>query len=298
MATPALPHVHRGKVRDLYDAGPGRLLMVASDRLSAFDVVMAEPIPDKGRVLTAVSAFWFDHLTPTPNHVVSTDPADLPDEARDPWLVGRSMVVRRCEMVPVECVVRGYLAGSGWQEYRQRGSVCGVRLPAGLREADRLPAPIFTPTTKAPVGVHDEGLRFDDVVGLIGGERAEEVRALSLDVYRRAAAHAEQRGILLADTKFEFGLLDGRLVLADEVLTPDSSRLWPADAWTPGAPPPSFDKQPVRDELEASGWDKTPPPPPLSPSTVAATRARYIEAYERLSGRSFADWWGSPTVDR
>ena len=289
---PGLPHVHRGKVRDLYDAGRGRLLMVASDRLSAFDVVMSEPIPDKGRVLTATSAFWFDHLAPTPNHVVSTDLADFPDGAHDPWLAGRSMLVHRCEMVPVECVVRGYLAGSGWKEYQAQGSICGVRLPAGLLEADRLPAPIFTPTTKAPVGVHDEGMRFDDVVAMIGGERAEEVRDLSLQVYRRAAAHAEGRGILLADTKFELGVLEGRLVLADEVLTPDSSRFWPADAWAPGATPPSFDKQPVRDELEASGWTKTPPPPRLSPDTVAATRARYVEAYERLSGRSFAEWPG------
>lgn len=288
---PALPHVHRGKVRDLYDAGHGRLLMVASDRLSAFDVVMAEPIPDKGRVLTATSAFWFDHL-PAPNHVVSTDVGDFPDGARDAGLAGRSMLVRRCAMVPVECVVRGYLAGSGWKEYQACGSVCGVRLPADLREADRLPAPIFTPTTKAPVGVHDEGMRFDDVVAMIGGDRAEEVRALSLEVYRTAAVHAERRGILLADTKFELGLLDDRLVLADEVLTPDSSRFWPADAWVPGATPPSFDKQPVRDALEASGWSKTPPPPPLPAETVAATRARYVEAYERLSGRSFADWPG------
>jgi len=288
---PALPHVHRGKVRDLYDAGHGRLLMVASDRLSAFDVVMADPIPDKGRVLTATSAFWFDHL-PAPNHVVSTDVGDFPDGARDAGLAGRSMLVRRCAMVPVECVVRGYLAGSGWKEYQACGSVCGVRLPADLREADRLPAPIFTPTTKAPVGVHDEGMRFDDVVAMIGGDRAEEVRALSLEVYRTAAVHAERRGILLADTKFELGLLDDRLVLADEVLTPDSSRFWPADAWVPGATPPSFDKQPVRDALEASGWSKTPPPPPLPAETVAATRARYVEAYERLSGRSFADWPG------
>jgi phosphoribosylaminoimidazole-succinocarboxamide synthase len=288
---PALPHVHRGKVRDLYDAGHGQLLMVASDRLSAFDVVMAEPIPDKGRVLTATSAFWFEHLR-VPNHVVSTDVADFPDGARDGGLAGRSMLVRRCQMVPVECVVRGYLAGSGWKEYHACGSVCGVRLPAGLREADRLAAPVFTPTTKAPVGVHDEGMRFDDVVALIGGDRAEEVRALSLEVYRTAAVHAERRGILLADTKFELGLLGDRVLLADEVLTPDSSRFWSADAWSPGATPPSFDKQPVRDALEASGWSKTPPPPPLSAETVAATRARYVEAYERLSGRSFAEWPG------
>jgi phosphoribosylaminoimidazole-succinocarboxamide synthase len=286
-------HVHRGKVRDLYDAGDGRLLMVASDRISAFDVVMAEPIPDKGRVLTAMSAFWFEELAGVAgNHLVSTELASLPAGERDPWRAGRMMLVRRCQMVPVECVVRGYLSGSGWKEYQAVGAVCGVRLPVGLREAERLPTPIFTPTTKAPVGTHDEAMTFDAVVAEVGGELAEEVRALSLAAYRRAAAHAEQRGIVLADTKFELGLLDGKLVLADEVLTPDSSRFWPADRWTPGVAPPSFDKQPVRDELEASGWSKAPPPPPLSGATVAATRQRYIEAYERLSGRSFADWPG------
>jgi phosphoribosylaminoimidazole-succinocarboxamide synthase len=288
------PHVHQGKVRDLYDAGHGRLLMVASDRISAFDVVMAEAIPDKGRILTAMSAYWFEALAGVAgNHVVSTDLAALAPDERDPWREGRMMLVRRCDMVPVECVVRGYLTGSGWKDYQATGSVCGVRLPAGLREAERLPAPIFTPTTKAPVGVHDESLTFDAVVALVGGELAESVRALTLAVYRQAAARAEERGIIVADTKFELGRLDGELVLAVEVLTPDSSRFWPADAWTPGCSPPSFDKQPVRDELEASGWSKTPPPPPLSAATVEATRDRYVEAYERLSGRSFADWPGS-----
>ncbi len=202
------------------------------------------------------------------------------------------MLVRRCEMVPVECVVRGYLAGSGWKEYDSAGSVCGVRLPPGLRESEQLPRPIFTPTTKAPVGRHDEPMTFDAVVGLVGGERAEELRALALVAYRRAAAHALGQGLIVADTKFEVGVLDGRLALADEVLTPDSSRFWPADGWEPGRTPPSFDKQPVRDELEASGWDKTPPPPALSAATIAATRQRYVEAYERLSGRSFAAWPG------
>ena len=288
------PQVHQGKVRDLYDAGDGRLLMVASDRISAFDVVMAEPIPDKGRVLTAMSAFWFQELLAVAgNHLVSTDVSSLPVGERDPWRIGRIMLVRRCQMVPVECVVRGYLSGSGWKEYRAAGSVCGIRLPGGLREADRLPAPIFTPTTKAPVGTHDEAMTFDAVVAEIGGEVAEQVRALSLAAYTRAAAHAESRGIILADTKFELGTRDGELVLADEVLTPDSSRFWPADQWTPGVAPPSFDKQPVRDELEASGWSKSPPPPPLSAATVAATRRRYIDAYEQLSGRSFADWPGA-----
>ena len=294
MSAPAFPLVHQGKVRDLYDAGHGQLLMVASDRISAFDVVMAEPIPDKGRILTAMSAFWFELLAPVAgNHLISTDVNDLPAPERDPWRVGRMMLVRRCAMVPVECVVRGYLSGSGWKEYQTGGRICGVRIPPGLQEADRLPSPIFTPTTKAPVGTHDEAITFDDVVAAIGGEQAEAVRALALAAYRRGAAHAERHGIILADTKFELGWVDGELVLADEVLTPDSSRFWPADEWQPGTAPPSFDKQPVRDELEASGWAKSPPPPALSAATVTATRQRYVEAYERLSGRRFADWPGS-----
>jgi len=293
MGGPGLPLVYRGKVRDLYDAGDGLLLMVASDRLSAFDVVMAEPVPDKGRVLTAMSAFWFELLADIAgNHLVSTELDALPVADRDPGLAGRMMLVRRCEMLPVECIVRGYLAGTGWQEYRQMGTICGLPLPAGLREADQLPAPVFTPSTKAAVGIHDENISFDDVVARVGGPLAEAARDLSLAVYSRAAAHAGARGIILADTKLELGLLDGRLVLADEVLTPDSSRFWPRDAWQPGRPPPSYDKQPVRDELAATGWDKRPPPPALSAATVAATRARYIEGYERLSGRSFGDWPG------
>ena len=235
MDGPGLPLVYRGKVRDLYDAGDGRLLMVASDRLSAFDVVMAEPVPDKGRVLTAMSAFWFELLGDLAgNHLISTELDALPAAARDPGLAGRIMLVRRCEMLPVECIVRGYLAGTGWQEYREAGTVCGLPLPAGLREADQLPAPIFTPSTKAAVGIHDENISFDDVVERIGGPLAEAARDLALAVYERAAAHAEARGIILADTKLELGLLDGRLVLADEVLTPDSSRFWPRDGWQPG----------------------------------------------------------------
>jgi phosphoribosylaminoimidazole-succinocarboxamide synthase len=290
-----LPHLYQGKVRDLYDAGGDRLLIVASDRLSAFDVVMAEPVPDKGRTLTAISVFWFDLLAPAmASHLISSDLDALPPEVRDDRLAGRIMLVHRCEMLPVECIVRGYLAGSGWQEYRERGTVCGARLPPGLREADRLPKPMFTPSTKAASGVHDENISFDRMVELVGGEEAEEARALALACYGRAARHAESKGIIVADTKFELGLRQHRLVVADEVLTPDSSRFWPADEWEPGRTPPSFDKQPVRDELAASGWDKRPPPPPLSPATVAATRARYIEAYERLSGRSFADWPGQP----
>jgi phosphoribosylaminoimidazole-succinocarboxamide synthase len=288
---PDLPLVYRGKVRDLYDAGADRLLMVASDRLSAFDVVMAEPVPDKGRVLTAMSAFWFELLADVaPNHLLSTELASLPEGARDPELAGRMMLVRRCQMLPVECIVRGYLAGSGWQEYRATGRLSGVPLPSGLREAERLPEPLFTPSTKAPSGEHDENISFEDAVAAVGEDLAQGARDLALAAYRRAAVHAEERGIVLADTKFELGLLDGRLVLADEVLTPDSSRFWPVDGWEPGTTPPSFDKQPVRDELAATGWDRRPPPPPLSSGTVAATRARYVEAYERLSGRSFADW--------
>jgi len=295
-----LPPVYQGKVRDLYDAGEDRLLMVASDRLSAFDVVMAEPVPDKGRTLTAMSVFWFDRLADVArNHLISADVEHLPHEWRDPGLAGRMMLVHRCRMLPVECIVRGYLAGSAWVEYRELGTVCGARVQPGLREADRLPAPIFTPSTKAMTGDHDENIPFDRMVELVGGDRAEAARALSLTVYERAARHAETAGIIVADTKLELGVLGlegDELVLADEVLTPDSSRFWPADRWEPGVTPPSFDKQPVRDELAATGWDKRPPPPSLSPATVAATRARYIEAYERLSGLAFAAWPGGPLV--
>jgi phosphoribosylaminoimidazole-succinocarboxamide synthase len=289
----ALPHLHRGKVRDLYDLGGDRLLMVTSDRLSAFDVVMSEPVPDKGRVLTAMSVFWFDLLAGvTPNHLISAELADVPPAAQRPELAGRVMVVHRCEMLPVECIVRGYLAGSAWKEYVRDGTVCGIQLPGGLREADRLPEPLFTPSTKAGSGGHDENIPFERMMDLVGEERAHEARALSVAVYRRAADHAAERGIVVADTKFELGVLDGRLVLADEVLTPDSSRFWPADAWVPGQTPPSFDKQPVRDWLEATGWDKQPPAPALPPEVVAATRARYVEAYERLAERPFARWPG------
>lgn len=292
---PALPfpHVHRGKVRDLYDVGGGQLLMVASDRLSAFDVVMAEPVPDKGRILTAMSTFWFEFLAgEAPNHLVSTDLASLPSEAQRPELAGRMMLVRRCEMLPIECIVRAHLAGSAWKEYRERGTVHGTSAPAGLREADPLPQSIFTPSTKAASGTHDENITFDDAVAIVGATRAEEARALSLAVFRRAATHAAERGIVVADTKLELGVLDGRLVLADEVLTPDSSRFWLAGGYEPGATPPGYDKQPVRDWLEATGWAKVPPPPALPADVIASTRARYVEIYERLSGRQFAAWPG------
>lgn len=293
-----LPHLHRGKVRDLYDAGEGRLLMVASDRISAFDVVMDEPVPEKGRVLTAMSAHWFAEVADVVgNHLLSTDLDDMPPEARSEELAGRVMLCRRAEMLPVECIVRGFLAGSAWKEYRDHGTIHGGATPAGLVEADRLPEPVFTPSTKAAVGDHDENIGFDRAVELLGGEVAERARDISLSVYRRAAARAEAVGFLLADTKFELGwvgTVDGpaELVLADEVLTPDSSRYWLAEDWAPGATPQGYDKQPVRDFLEALDWDKRPPPPTLPAEVVQATATRYREAYERICGRSLDDWPG------
>lgn len=290
-----LPHVHAGKVRDVYDAGDGRLLLVTSDRISAFDVVMAEPIPDKGRVLTAMSAFWFETLADVaPSHLVSTELDDLPEEARRPELAGRVMLCRRAEMLPIECIVRGYLSGSAWKEYRTSGTMHGTPLPAGLREAEQLPEPVFTPSTKAAVG-HDENISFDAAADLVGTELATRARDVSLELYRRGAEWAAERGIIVADTKFELGIVDGELVVADEVLTPDSSRFWPAERWSPGATPPSFDKQPLRDHLDGLDWDKAPPPPPLPDGVVEATRDRYVAAYELVTGRSFADWPGAGT---
>jgi len=294
-----LTHVHRGKVRDLFDAGDDRLLMVASDRLSAFDVVMDEPVPDKGRVLTAMSAFWFGELAGVVgNHLLSTELADLPESARRPDLAGRVMLCRRARMLPIECIVRGYVAGSAWKEYRSSGTIHGEPVPPGLVEADRLPVPRFTPSTKAAVGDHDENIAFDRAVELVGGELAEQARAVSLAMFAVATERAESAGFLLADTKFELGLVAGddgeeRLVLADEVLTPDSSRYWLADEWSPGATPHGFDKQPVRDFLETLDWDKAPPPPALPQSVVDATRDRYVVAYERICGRSLSDWPGA-----
>jgi len=288
----SLPHIYSGKVRDIYDAGDGRLLMVTSDRLSAFDVVMAEPIPDKGRVLTAMSAFWFAHFAGmVGSHLISTRLTDCPPAAQRLEWEGRVMLCRRAEMLPIECIVRGYLTGSAWKEYVANGTMHGVALPAGLLESSKLPEPVFTPSTKADTG-HDENISFERAVELIGRDLAERARDLSLRLYRHGAVRAAARGILIADTKFELGLIDGELVLADEVLTPDSSRFWPAEAWRPGTTPPSFDKQPVRDHLDALDWDKQPPPPPLPSEIVTSTRSRYIEAYERITGRSFADWHG------
>ncbi len=282
--------VRAGKVRDLYDLGDGRLLLVASDRLSAFDVVLPTLIPDKGRVLTGLSRFWFAATASiVPNHLLGADPASLPSAFAAADLRGRSMLCRRLRILPVECVVRGFLAGSGWKDYRAGGRVSGVALPTGLREADRLPEPIFTPSTKAEAG-HDQPIDFDAVVALVGGERAEAVRDVALRLYARGAEVCAGAGILLADTKFEFGLdpATGELVLADEVLTPDSSRFWDAPSWEPGRGQDSFDKQFVRDWLETQAWDKTPPGPALPSEVVAGTRARYVAAFERITGASFA----------
>lgn len=288
--------VHRGKVRELYAVGDDLLLMVASDRISAFDVVLAEPIPDKGRVLTAMTVHWLDALSDlAPSHLVTADPAQLPAEAAGLGLIaGRAMLVRRAQMLPLECIVRGYLAGSGWKEYRSSGTLHGVPLPPGLRQADRLPEPLFTPSTKAAEG-HDENISFEQAVELVGKESATTARDLCVEAYRRAHAAAEAEGIIVADTKFELGFVDGRLALCDEVLTPDSSRFWPAEQWQPGTNPPSFDKQPVRDWLDAEPWDKTPPPPALPPEVVRATSERYVTAYERICGRRLADWYGAGT---
>jgi phosphoribosylaminoimidazole-succinocarboxamide synthase len=286
----AWEHVSSGKVREIFRLDEDRLLLVTSDRISAFDVVMAEPIGDKGRVLTALSAFWLERLADVaPNHLVSLDVPSGAPAGGD--LEGRVMVVRRADMLPIECVVRGYLSGSAWAEYRRWGTMHGSEMPAGLRQSERLPEPVFTPSTQAQTG-HDVNICFDDAVELVGAETAKRAQEISLELYRRGAAWAAERGIIVADTKFELGFIDGELAVCDEVLTPDSSRFWPADQWQPGATPPSFDKQPLRDWLEQTGWDKAPPPPPLPGDVVAATRSRYIEAYERLTGARFADWPG------
>ena len=276
---------YSGKVRDLYDFGP-LLLMVASDRLSAFDVILPTPVAEKGAILTQLSSFWFDKTRGViANHLSEVPLSELVPEASDrARLAGRAVVVKKTQPLKIEAVVRGYIAGSGLSEYRRTGSVSGIALPPGLVEGDRLAKPIFTPSSKAPVGEHDEPITFDQSVALLGEALAEQVRETSLALYQAGAAWAESRGIILADTKFEFGLLDGELVVIDEMLTPDSSRFWPADSYAPGGPQPSFDKQYVRDYLLALQWDKTPPGPVLPASVVAATRARYVEAYERLTG--------------
>jgi len=284
----------QGKVRDLYEVGE-HLLIVATDRISAFDYVLATGIPDKGAVLNQLSAFWFGLTSDlVPNHVIATDPAAYPEPARRhaDLLRGRSMLVRRTRPLAIECVVRGYLSGSGWKEYQKTGRVCGIELPPGLRESDRLPRPIFTPSTKADSG-HDVNITEAEAAAIVGGDIVRDLRDLSIAVYRRGAAHAEQMGIIVADTKFEFGLSDAPgapsgLMLIDEVLTPDSSRFWPADRYAPGGPQPSYDKQYVRDYLERIGWNKQPPAPGLPPDVVAKTREKYVEAYRRLTARELA----------
>jgi phosphoribosylaminoimidazole-succinocarboxamide synthase len=279
----------RGKVRDLYDLDD-RLLLVATDRISAFDVVLPDPIPFKGEVLTKLSVFWFEMLGGiVANHFLTDDMDDLPERFAPhvEWLRGRSMIVKKADVFPVECIVRGYLAGSGWAEYRRSGTVCGLPLPAGLAESDLLATPLFTPSTKAEIGTHDENISPERMRAIVGEEVGHRLGLASIALYEAARDHARTRGIVIADTKFEFGLVDGELTLVDEVLTPDSSRFWPADAWEPGHGQPSFDKQFVRDWLEGSGWDKTPPAPSLPPDVVEATSAKYIEAYERITGRTF-----------
>ncbi len=276
----------RGKVRDIYEAGDDRLLIVATDRISAFDAVLPTPIPDKGRVLTGLSVFWFGRTADlVGNHLVSADPRDLPDDSGAD-LAGRAMLVKRADVVPVECVARGYLSGSGWRQYATERTVCGVALPPGLVESDRLPEPIFTPTTKASAG-HDMPLTPGETADLVGVGLAERLKELTLTIYERAAAIALDRGIILADTKFEFGFCEGELIMIDEVCTPDSSRFWPADRYEPGGPQPSFDKQYVRDWLDATGWDREPPAPVLPAEVVEQTAGRYREAYERLTGEHF-----------
>ncbi len=280
--------VRRGKVRDVYDLGD-RILIVATDRISAYDVIMPTPIPDKGSILTALSLFWFDFLSDlTPNHLITAEVGEMGPEARAQAdvLEGRSMLCHKADVFGVECVVRGYLAGSGWREYHDRGTICGIELPGGLKQCDRLPEPIFTPATKAESG-HDENISFEQAKQMIGAGAATTLRDRSIAVYEKAADYARERGIILSDTKFEWGEADGRIILVDEVLTPDSSRFWPADAYEPGHDQASFDKQFLRNYLDTLDWDKTPPGPELPETIVVSTRAKYVEAYERLTGKTF-----------
>ncbi|MEW6327980.1 MAG: phosphoribosylaminoimidazolesuccinocarboxamide synthase [Thermodesulfobacteriota bacterium] len=284
-----LPLFNRGKVRDVYDAGE-HLLIVATDRLSAFDVVMPNPIPDKGRILTQISLYWFQELADiVPNHLIASEVKDFPTVCHKyaEILAGRTMLVKKAKPLPVECIVRGYLSGSGWKEYRETGSVCGITLPKGLTESAKLPEPIFTPSTKAEAGMHDQNISLSEAENLIGKEMAAQIVQLSLRLYKEASSLAEKKGIIIADTKFEFGLAGGNLMLIDEVLTPDSSRFWPKDQYQPGQSQPSFDKQFVRDYLLSLRWDQKPPAPELPLEIIEKTRAKYIEAFERLTGKKF-----------
>ena len=288
-----LPHVYSGKVRDIYDAGNNQYLMVTSDRISAFDVVMNQTVPDKGRVLMAMSAFWFQHFsTSMKSHLISTDVSDFPASAQVPEIAGRSMLVKRVEMLPIECIVRGYITGSAWKEYKTNGTMHGTPLPTNLQESEKLPQPVFTPSTKADDGLHDENISFTQAADIVGLEIAELAKQKSLELYSLGAEYALERGIIIADTKFEMGFVDGELVIADEVLTPDSSRFWAKDEWTPGTTPPSFDKQPVRDFLDGLDWDKSPPPPELPHKVITASSKRYREGYEKISGKNLDDWPG------
>ena len=290
-----LPHLHSGKVRDIYEIDSQKLLMVTSDRLSAFDVVLNETIPEKGRVLTAMTDYWLEKLNDlVPNHLISVDPVDAGEEINSEsreFLMGRTMICKRAEMLPVECIVRGFITGSAWKEYKENGTVHGEKVVSGLKESEQFQQPLFTPSTKATSG-HDENISFSESIEILGSDLAEKVKDISLKCYKLAADLAMERGIIIADTKFEFGLIDGELVLADEVLTPDSSRFWPEEQWSLGSSPPSFDKQPVRDFLDGVEWDKKPPPPNLPSKVISATSSRYIEAYEKISGKSFEDWPG------
>ena len=287
-----LPLIARGKVRDIYattSAPDSDLLFIATDRISAFDHILATGIPDKGKILTQLSLFWFEFLKDVvPNHLITADPPQFPQQLHPYFdqIRGRSMIVKRAKMFPVECVVRGYLSGSGWKDYQQTGAICGIPLPAGLRESDRLPEPIFTPAAKINTGGHDENISFKTMILHIGAEPAEALRDLTLKIYAKATKHAASKGLILADTKFEFGLIDGKITLADEVLTPDSSRYWPAATYRPGGAQPSFDKQFVRDYLESIRWNKQPPAPPLPADVVTCTRDKYLEAFRLITSRT------------
>lgn len=288
-----LPHVYSGKVRDIYDAGNDQYLMVTSDRISAFDVVMNQPVPDKGRVLMAISAFWFEYLADSmESHLISTDLSDFPKQAQVPEIEGRSMLVRKVEMLPIECIVRGYITGSAWKEYKKNGTMHGTALPEGLQESEKLPEPVFTPSTKAQDGLHDENISFTQAAEIVGKEIAEMARKKALELYSIGSQYALERGIIIADTKFEMGFIEGKLVVADEILTPDSSRFWSRDTWLPGTTPPSFDKQPVRDFLDGLDWDKSPPPPELPQQVITASSQRYREGYELISNKNLDNWPG------
>jgi phosphoribosylaminoimidazole-succinocarboxamide synthase len=290
MSDATLKHVYTGKVRELYEVAHDRLLMVASDRVSVFDVVLPDEIPDKGRVLTGLSSWWFEQTASlVPNHVISADPTDFPEIARD--VEGRAMLVRAARPVRLECVVRGYVFGHGWSEYRDAGTIGGQSAPAGLLEAGKLPEPLFTPTTKADEG-HDEALTPDEAIALVGADRYDKLRDVSLRLYELGAHHALTRGVILADTKFEFGEIDGELLLIDEVMTPDSSRYWPLEKYEPGGSPPSYDKQFVRDYVDSVSWDHATPPPHLPAPVIENTRSRYVEAYETITGLGFDEWFG------